>query len=194
MTRKAFILWGLAQIHVQILALAILQYLLISRVITTENATPVLTTSIIMLSIVITLGFAILLWKKLESTKVRKAGILALCLLFIIASTKAVSLLVAPYIETSFYTNTADQLFSDMKAISAFFEAGGTGSPWSVGQRLAYVAVHIPVLYFSMWGFFALLALGCIEPKHPNSIWQKLKRLIKTKTLNIANKGLLAHV
>jgi len=176
MSRKAFILWGLALIHLHILTITILQYLALSQIISIEVFKSYAPAGVLLLLGAVIISFGLVLWKKLKAKRAKKIGTLALCFLFIVTSFGVSGPLVMLYTETGLYSNTTGQLY---KEVGAFFKNGGTGNPWNMRQTLTFVSAQIPASYIAMWGFFALLAFGSMDPKHPNSIWQKLKRSMK---------------
>ena len=176
MSRKAFIIWGLALIHLHILTIATLQYFALSRIISIEVFKSYVPAGVLLLLGAVIISFGLVLWKKLDAKRAKKIGTLALCFLFILISFGVSGPLIMLYTETGLYSNTTGQLYKEM---GAFFKNGGIGNPWDIGQTLTFVSAHIPAFYISMWGFFALLAVGSMDPNSPNSIWQKAKHLIK---------------
>ena len=163
MSRKAFILWGLAIIQLAVTAHAIFMYLSLSKSINSQTIGGGL---IDITRIFVLIGFCIILYLRFKTVGRRKR-ILALCLPFLI-----VSGFVGAYFMLGVYMadvfNAHDRYFN---VIKEWHKTGDSTLPvsWSISQRLDYIFVAcVPVLYMGYWGFFALLWFGSLDPRTPS--------------------------
>jgi len=173
MSRKAFILWGLALIHAYLLVWAIGMYLVLSMTIHKDLFFSQLS---FLFFLTLFFGFGALLWKRFETIGRRKRA-LAWCALFYVGAW-LFTVIYAAFYPMDFIINEAahDKFFDH---IYTWKENGGTGPLWTPMQKIEYILFgQMPSRYFGIWPLFALLWFGNRDPKAPISIWQKAKRLI----------------
>jgi len=185
MSRKHFVIWGLGLFLLVILTMASMTYLLISKIISIDFVKSNLITTLF-LNLTLPIGFSLILWKRF-STIGRSKLTLIPCFIFIVLATALGSRLASIYLEASDFAGNA---------MMPIVDAAIDGNVATVWIRVKYMLYLLPGIFLVHWGFLALLALGCMEPKHPNSIWQKTKRVFKkpSENANISIKGSAAHV
>jgi len=167
MSRKAFVLWGLGLFHAYLLIIAIVAYMVISKIIPRDILRSALNPGTL-LSIALIASYGVILWKRFNVVGRRKRTLIW-CFIFYLVATALGSFMVM------FYLDAADFVSN---AMMPFVHANLEGGVPTVWIKMRFTLYLIPGFYLGNWGLFALLWFGNRDPKAPISIWQKAKRLI----------------
>jgi len=167
MSRKAFVLWGLGLFHAYLLIIAIVAYMVISKIIPRDILRSALNPGPL-LSIALMASYGVILWKRFNVVGRRKRTLIW-CFIFYLVATALGSFMVMFYLDAADFASNAMMPF-----VHASLE-GGVPTVWI---KMRFTLYLIPGFYLGNWGLFALLWFGSRDPKAPISIWQKAKRLI----------------
>jgi hypothetical protein len=164
MSRKAFLIWGLAIITLGVLSVGVLQFLGLSKIIDLKAVLTPYSFAQLLLPII---GFGILLHLRFKEIGRRKRT-LALCLIFYILSMPYAGILSLIY---------NDLIFENSSAQTRFYEAIGewarqdnpkAETPWSFKHKIDYILAMMPMHILSSWNLFALLWFGSLDPRTPS--------------------------
>ena len=177
MSRKAFILWGLAIISFFPIASAVIQYLCLSKFINIQDMNKASVYLAFAFLIGVPLTFGTILHLRFKEIGRRKR-ILALCMFLYILSFPVVSLI------TGLYHN---YILMESDALTRFTAAIGNWalqndpkplSPWSLRHKIDYILIMLPMHFLGQLGLFALLAFGCLDPSNPSK--NRIVKFFKT--------------
>jgi len=161
MSRKAFLIWGLAIITLSILSVSVVQFLVISKIIDLKAIAAPFSFSQLLLPII---GFGTLLFLRFKEIRRRKRT-LVLCIIFYVLALPFAGILILPYF---------DYILENSGAMTRFHEAIGewarqdhpkAETPWSFKHKIDYILAMMPVSILSNWALFALLWFGCLDPQ-----------------------------
>ena len=164
MSRKAFLIWGMAIITLGILSVGVLQFLGLSKIIDLNAVLTPYSFARLLLPII---GFGILLHLRFKEIGRRKRT-LALCLILYILSMPYAGIL------SNIYN---DLIFEPSGVQTRFFEAIGdwarqddpkAETPWSFKHKIDYILAMTPMHILSSWNLFALLWFGSLDPRKPS--------------------------
>ena len=163
MSRKAFLIWGLAIIAFFVAAHAVISYLSLSKMIDVKTIGATAMNGIITCTI---LGFAIILHLRFKAIGRRKRT-LALCLPFFIASIFAGGFAAVGFLMADIF-GAHDKYFNVISEWAALPEPKPAPT-WSTAETLNYVFLQFTsTILISYWGLFALLWFGSLDPRKPS--------------------------
>ena len=173
MSRKAFLIWGLAIIQTPVTLVAILAYLSISKLITPEALNAIVQVMYPVLFALILIGFGTLLYLRF-GTIGRRKRILALCLPFYFLSLFVAAFLTIPLLDIIDFTG---------RGLMPIVDAIVDGQSITTWMKMRFVLLLAPGFYLANWGLFALLWFGNLDPRTPskNRIVQFFKTGFKVK-------------
>ena len=166
MSRKAFLIWGLVIINLAVAFTAIIQYLVFSKILDINELGFNLHSMIYNLTIV---SFAALLFLRFKSLSWRKT-ITALILgspLFIFFTVIGGSLALVYVMGLESITGAYDRFFDPITGWANLDDPKPV-TPWTAKQRVGFVLYHVPVMYLTQLGLFALLWFGSLDPRTPS--------------------------
>lgn len=180
MSKKTFVLSGLALLHAYFLLIATAQYLAISRALPVEKMAAV--SNLLVLGLF--LSFGALLHVRFKAIGRRKRH-LVWCTLFCLASYIIGGMIAVLYIFAA--DAVTDTQWEQVRAISQ-------GLDVTLWMNLKFVLYLVPLSYILSWGLFALLWFGARTPKDKQpSADRSLTTSAKQTVLNALNIGRLRH-
>ena len=165
MSRNRFVIWGMGFFLLFLLSMATLTFLLISKIIPIDALNPAVP---LFLYLILPIGFSIILWKRFSAIGRSKLTLIP-CFIFIVLATVRGGWLTSLYLDASDFVGNA---------MMPIVYAAIDGNDVTVWMRAKYTLYLLLGTFIVNWGFFALLSVGSMDPKAPNSIWQKAKHLI----------------
>jgi len=175
MSRKAFLIWGLVIFHLVVALMGIAANLTLSRLIDFTAISSYIFLAPLIMPI---LAFGPMLYFRLRSVGRRRRVLLA-CLLFYVLSFIIGSAAVMPYLQiVGFQARGLDPI--------VFALAGE--QPITTWMKMRFTLILCSAYYVILWGFFALLWFGSLDPRKPsqnrvfNALEEKLARLTNRQT------------
>ncbi len=189
MSRKSFLIWGLAIIIIIPLATAAVRLLALSDIIPNDESLDFMNqaSGAILLAhlTLVPLFFGVIIYLRFKEIGRRKRTLAVCLLLFAFAFLFSVT----PNALTSFYD---DHMIKDSGTMTRFWDAlaetgkQGTSksdSPWTLKHAIDFSLIHLLGDFISQIGLFALLAFGSLDPRTPskNRVIQFFKTGFKFK-------------
>lgn len=162
MSRKAFLIWGLAIIQFSVTLVAVAIYLSLSKVIDAKAIAPSLGIAQLLVPL---FGFSFILHLRFKETG-RRNRVLALCLSFYLLSLVIGTPFIFGYLMSDIF-GAQDRLFGAIREWGALDDPK-PASPFSTIRKLDYAIFSIPSQYLVQWGLFILLWFGCLDPRKPS--------------------------
>jgi len=164
MSRKAFLIWGLAIITLGVLNASIMHLLVLSKVIDFEAVKIPFTFAQLLLPII---GFGTLLGLRFIEIGRRKRT-LFLCLLFCFFSMPYAGIFSHLYFDLIFENSDALTRFNEAIGEWARQDDPKAETPWSFKHKIDYILAMMPMHILSSWNLFALLWFGSLDPRKPS--------------------------
>lgn len=162
MSKKAFVIWGLAIIQLYVTAIALTQYLAFSKIIDVTN--PILSSALNYWPII---AFGTILYLR-SKTDLHQKGFWALSIPLYLVFSGIGAGLVYLYLTGIYMESEGANRFVDAIHDWAKNNETGTEMSWTVKQKLDNILVLIPVSYLGNLGLFALLWFGSLDPNTPS--------------------------
>ena len=166
MTRKAFLIWGLVIIHLVVALMGIAANLTLSKLIDITAFSRYIFLAPLIIPV---LAFGPILYFRFRSTGRRRRVLLA-CLPFYVLSFIIGSAAVMPYLQiVGFQTQGLDPI------LLALAEER-TITTW---MKLRFTLILCSAYYVILWGLFALLWFGSLDPRNPSK--NRLVNAVKSR-------------